>query len=116
MKNFSYTCGFDYQYIFTEFVLKAYPIKGLYVKAGIRPGFCINPDNVSYKSNAKDLQWKDSAMPPDDEETQTEIRKSIKARNSADFVAGIGFETQNGLFIRAEYIFGISDVLETEPN
>jgi hypothetical protein len=116
IEEFTYTCKFQYHYLGLGAGLKTYITKGFNAGVGMRFGFILQPDNLTYASNAHQFNWGTDNQPPSDEETQQELRDVIKAVNSTGVVFHLGYEFPMGLSLDLSYLAGLNDTMETLVN
>lgn len=110
INELSYTMDFKYSYLNVGLMLKAYPLRGLSVFAGPQVGFNLTPTNISYLSNNGDK------YESPDIKVQQQLRNVLKGRTDFSLGVGLAYEFRFGLCVDFRYLFGISDVIETQVN
>ncbi len=116
IKEFTYTTKFRYHYLGVGGYIKTSVIKGFNVGVGLRLGINLSPENLTYTSNASEIDWGDNSEIPSDSETQGELRSVIKGLNSTDFGIIGSYELGMGLSIDISYYQGLNDMVETLVN
>lgn len=113
INTLDYTVKFQYHYLGIGGYLKVYPYQGVFVAPGVRVGFNLSPENITYTSNQEELTHLhyESAS-----STQASLREKIKG--SVDFALGgsVGYEFPNGLSVQASYHYSLLDMIRTEYN
>lgn len=116
IKDFTYTCKYQYSYLGMGANLKARVAKGLSAGVGMRFGFNLQPENLFYNSNVHMIDWGTNNLPPSDSETQKELRDVIQGKNTTELVFLMCYEFENGLSIDLAYHAGMNDAVETLVN
>lgn len=110
INGLDYSIAFQYNYLRLTPMVKIYLIDeiGLNIALGAELGFNLGTANLNYTSNMPNLG--------PDLQIQQSLRQVLKGRNNVGFTVGIGYELPMGLMISGRYIYGISDVIETQAN
>jgi len=108
VNGLDYTMNFRYNYLRLVPAIKFYPAAGLNVTVGASVGFILNADRLDYTSNMPELG--------PDLQIQQSLRQALTGRGNVGLVAGIGYELPIGLGLDVRYIYGFSDVIETQAN
>lgn len=116
IENFTYTCKFKYHYLGIGANIRANIHRGINVGLGMRFGFNLQPENITYTSNAHEINWGENNQPISDKETQNELQDVVKGLNSSEIVLLIGYEFKNGLSIDLSYNASLNDMIETLVN
>ena len=82
----------------------------------MRFGFNLSPENITYTSNAHQINWGGNNQPLSDDETQTELRDVIKGLNTTELVFVLCYEFKSGLSVDLSYNTGLNDMVETLVN
>jgi hypothetical protein len=103
------TFNFQYQYLGLGLYTKVYLYRGLLVGVGANMGICLNSSSgITYQSStgsmAQDLQ------------SEEHIRQALKGRANVSAGAVLGYEFKFGLSVRASYLYGFTDLVETGVN
>lgn len=114
--NFKYTCGFQYSYLGFGAYIKRYITHGLNMGVGMRFGFNLTPEKMTYTSNSQEIEWGEDNNPPVDSETQADMQSVIKGRNLTEVGMILSYEFACGLSVGLGYHHGLSDVIETLVN
>lgn len=108
VNGLEYTIDMKYSYLRLAPIIKIYPAAGLNLELGALLGFNLNTNNLDYTSNMPDLG--------PDLQIQQSLRQVLKGDNNVGFIIGLSYELPFGLSISGRYIYGISDVIETQAN
>lgn len=116
VKGLNYNLRFNYHYLNAGFLLKYYPIEGLYVGAGPYFSFNLSKDNLTYTSNGGELMSQTEVYFEPDAVVQKTLKESFTGKDYFHLAFALGYELGNGLSIGARYQMGFADAMETLDN
>jgi len=108
INDLEYNIDFRYNYLRLVPAIKFYPAAGFNVTVGASVGFILNAERLDYTSNMPELG--------PDLQIQQSLRQALKGRGNVGLVAGVGYELPMGLGLDVRYIYGFTDVIETQAN
>ena len=108
INDLAYTINFRLNYLRLAPVIKFYPVAGLNVSTGASCGFILNGNRLTYTSNQPEIG--------PDLQIQQSLREVLKGRGNVGLIAGIGYELPGGLGLDFRYLYGFTDVIETQAN
>lgn len=116
VRDFTYNCNFKYHFAGIGALLKGYVHGGFNVGMGLRFGFNLDPQGITYSSNAHLINWGENNLVPSDGGIQDELRDVIKGLNSTDLTFQVGHEFASGLSLDFSYHHGLNDMIATLVN
>lgn len=108
INDLNYSIDFRYNYLRLVPAIKFYPAAGFNITVGASVGFILNADRLNYTSNKPELG--------PDLQIQQSLCQALKGRGNVGIVLGAGYELPMGLGLDFRYIYGFSDVIETQAN
>lgn len=121
-KDFNYNMQFKYQFLNVAGLVKFYPFsttdedkewRGPNIGVGAQVGFNLAPENITYTSGGT------GRLPAfgSDLEQQQQLRNVLKGKNDFSLVCSLAWELRrSGIMLGARYIYGLTDVIETQAN
>ncbi len=108
VSDLSYDIRFNYNYLNLAPLVKFYMVHGLYATVGPQLGIIINRSALDYTSNQPELG--------PDLQIQQSLREVLKGNHNTSIILGVGYDTPFGLNVNAQWVYGLSDAVETLAN
>ncbi len=115
INTLGYTVDFRYHYAGFGAYLKLYPYAGLHLDLGVRAGFCLTPEQITYSSNQEDdifarFHYETVAA------TQDALRDKLKGKTDIGVGGSLGYEFSAGVSVQVTYHYSVLDLIRTEYN
>jgi len=108
INELEYTIDLKYNYLRLVPAIKFYPAAGFNFTVGASVGFILNSERLTYVSNKPEIG--------PDLQIQQSLRSALKGRGNVGFLGGVGYELPAGLALDVRYLYGFTDVIETQAN